>query len=34
MQRGLTGYFLPIPSPGEECRAFVPHAFGLLKRLL
>ena len=25
MQRGLTGYFLPIPSPGEECRAFVPH---------
>ena len=26
MQRGLTGYFLPIPSPGEECRAFVPHA--------
>ncbi len=25
MQRGLTGYFLPIPSPGEKCRAFVPH---------
>ncbi len=25
MQRGLTGSFLPIPSPGEECRAFVPH---------
>ena len=26
MQRGLTGYFLPIPSPGEECRAFVPQS--------
>lgn len=25
MQRGLTGYYLPIASPGEECRAFVPH---------
>jgi len=24
MQRGLTGHFVPIPSGGEECRAFVP----------
>ena len=25
MQRGLTGFFLTIPSPGEDCRAFVPQ---------
>lgn len=25
MQRGLTGHYIPIPSVGEECRAFVPN---------
>lgn len=25
MQRGLTGHFVPVPSPGETCRAFVPN---------
>ena len=26
MQRGLTGHYVPIPSAGESCRAFVPNA--------
>jgi len=25
MNRGLTGYYAPIASPGEPCKAFVPH---------
>jgi Fic family protein len=25
MQRGLTGHFVPVPSPGGPVRAFVPH---------
>jgi len=25
MDRGLTGYYLPISSSGESCKAFVPH---------
>ena len=25
MERGLTGFQVPIPSPGEDCRAFVPQ---------
>src|SRR6266540_5957545 len=25
MQRGLTGHFVPVSSPGETCRAFVPN---------
>ncbi len=25
MKRGLTGVFVPVPSPGEPCRAFLPH---------
>lgn len=25
MKRRLTGYFVPVPSAGEKCQAFVPH---------